>query len=428
MAIPLVSRKSGIFYGYWIVAATFFSALIFSGCGFYAFSLFVTPIETEFGWSRGQLMTALTIYFLVSGGTAPFVGRLVDRLGARMVMAAGALIAGTSFILLSLVQARWHFYASYTLTGLGMSASGMVPTTAVVSNWFERRRGTAIGIMSAGLGAGGLLLAPLIGGYLIPGFDWRITYRIMAGMVWLLIPIVLLVIRTRPEDLGLHPDGREEPEASSQASTATESSKGLTPLMAVATAAFWLTAISFLTHGFSEVTVLQNQVPYLEGAGFPIATAAGILGGVGLFSTIGKFGFGWLCDRMPVRYVCAIGLGLQLSGTVILMNVGPTTPMAVLWAYATIMGLGVGSWLPSMSMLVSTNFGLASYGAIFGMIGFSQSIGAATGPITAGYMYDTMGTYYWAFILLISSYVVSTLSVLMVRRPSALENRIEARA
>jgi MFS family permease len=413
------SGQRRAFYGYWVVAATFFSAFIFAGCSFYGFSLFVTPLETELSWTRREIMTALTIYFLTSGACGPLIGRLVDRFGPRVVMVSGALVSGTAFILLGQIQQLWEFYTIYLFIGAGMAATGIVPSTAVVSNWFRRRRGMAIGVMSAGLGAGGLVLAPLIGGAIIPALGWRIAYRVMAGFVWAIVPIVLLAIRTRPSDMGLQPDGDEERGDGAAPDQTTLTPPGMSPREAVATGAFWLTAVSFLTFGFSEVTVLQNQVPFLEGAGFPAALAAGALGGVGLWSTIGKFGFGWLCDRVPVKYVCAFGLALQLVGTIVLMNIGPDSSVALLWACALTMGLGVGSWLPAMSMLVSTNFGLASYGVIFGMISLVQAVGGATGPLTAGHLFDATGTYDLVFILLVGSYVVSTLSVLAVRRPPA---------
>lgn len=418
MAGHTQARRPTVFYGYWIVAATFLAAFVFAGCGFYAFSLFVTPLEAEFLWTRREVMTALTIYFIVSGASGPPVGRMVDRFGPRMVMVAGAVVAGAGFMLLGQVQELWQFYAIYFFIGAAMSATGIIPGTAVVSNWFRRRRGLAIGFMSAGLGAGGLILAPVIGGAVIPAMGWRAAYRMMAGLVWLIVPVALLVVRTGPEAMGLRPDdGRpgEDPQPVPSAPAA-----GLSPRDALSTGAFWFMAISFVTFGFSEVTIIQSQVPYLEETGFPVALAAGVLGGVGLWSTIGKFGFGWLCDRIPVKYVTAFGMGLQLAGTILLMNVGTDTSPAVLWAYALLMGLGIGSWVPSMSMLVSTNFGLASYGAIFGMIGLTQAIGAGTGPLLAGHLFDTLGNYELVFILLVGSYVVSTLSVLAVRRPAAM--------
>lgn len=364
-------------------------------------------------------MIALTILFLVGGMTAPFIGRVVDRYGARKVLASGAFIAGLGFVLLSLVHTLWHFYGGYVIVGVGMAATGMVPSTAVVSNWFKKRRGTAIGIMSSGLGAGGLALAPLMGGYLIPNFGWRASYLVLAVLTWVLIPLALLVIKTKPADMGLYPDGKQNSEAEAEAEASLSATGGLTLRMALATSSFWLIAVSFLAHGFSEVGVLQSQVPYLEDIGFPAAMAAGVLGGVGLWSLIGKFGFGWLCDRIQAKYACTIGLGLQFVGTIMLMSVRPASPQAIIWLYAVVIGLGIGSWLPTMSMLISTNFGLTAYGAIFGMTSLTQSIGAATGPLMAGYVHDTIGSYHWAFIIFLALYTVAVPTVLAVRRPKS---------
>ena len=416
------SKKPKVFYGYWIVVTAFFCAFIHSGCGFYAFSLFVTPLQADFGWGRGGIMIALTIFFLIGGVTAPYVGRLVDRYGAKKVLALGAAITGLGFVLLSLVQSLWHFYGGYIIVGVGMAATGMVPATTIVSNWFEKRRGTAIGIMSAGIGAGGFALAPLIGAYLIPNFGWRVSYFALALITWLLIPLVLLVIKTKPADMGLYPDGRQDSETVAETEALPSASEGLTLKMALATSSFWLIAVSFLANGFSEVGLLQNQVPYLVDVGFPLTTAATAYGVVGLWSLIGKFGFGWLCDRIQAKYACAIGFGVQLVGIIILMNVRPTAPPALLWLYAVVIGFGVGSWLPTMSMLISTNFGLAAYGTIFGMVTLAQSIGTSTGPLMAGYMYDTMGSYHWAFIIFLALFAVAIVTILAVRHPKSLQN------
>ncbi|MBW2053804.1 MAG: MFS transporter [Deltaproteobacteria bacterium] len=361
-SLPL--KKPKFFYGYWIVAVAFFCAFINSGCGFYAFSLFVSPLQKEFNWGRGEIMFALSIFFLIGGMSAPVVGRLVDRFGAKKVIASGAFICGLGFVLLSLTQTLRSFYASYIVAGIGMSGAGMVPATSLVSNWFDKRRGTAIGIMSGGIGAGGLVFAPLIGAYLIPHFGWRSTYLVLAVSTWIIIPLALLVLKTRPEDMGLSPDGRQGDRPVTAPGGSFSASQGLTLKMAIATFSLWIIAISFLAHGFCEVGILQTQVPYLKDIGFPLALASAAFGVVGLFSLLGKIFFGWLCDRIKAQYACAIGLGVELVGLLILLVVRPASPMAILWLYAVVMGLGVGSWLPTMSMLVSTNFGLAAYGTI----------------------------------------------------------------
>lgn len=367
-------------------------------------------------------MVAFTIFYLVQGVTSPFIGRLVDRYGARRVIATGAFISGLGFTLLSLTQNLWHFYGGYIIIAAGMSAIGTIPVTAAISNWFKKRRGTAIGIMSTGVGGGGFALAPLIGGYLIPNFGWRVSYLVLAFIIWVVvIPIALLVIKTKPEDMGLYPDGEQAPEVLDEVKTSLSDSTGLSLKTASATLGFWLIAISFLLNQFSHVGALQSQVPHLEDIGFPLATAATVLGGVGLASAIGKFGFGWLCDRIQAKYACAIGLSLQFIGIILLTSVDPASPPALIWLYAIIMGLGIGSWLPTMSMITSTNFGLASYGAIFGAVTLFNNIGAAIGPLTAGFIYDTMNTYQGAFIIFLSLYAVAIPAVLAVRRPKSLE-------
>ena len=417
----LLLKKPRVFYGYWIVVATFLCVFIFSGCGFYAFSLFVKPLQADLGWSRGEIMAAFTIWFLFMGVAAPFIGRVVDRHGARSVISTGAIMTGLGFVFLSQMNSLWHFYISYAVTGAGMAAIGYVPASAVVSNWFKKRRGLAIGIMSAGIGIGGLALAPLVGGYLIPNFGWRASYLALALVTWvLIIPLALLVIKTKPADMGLYPDGMEAPEAVATTTASLSASEGLSLRMTLATPAFWLIAITFLSSQFGQTGVLQNQVPHLQDIGFPAVTVATAFGGLGLASAIGKFGFGWLCDWIQAKYALCIGLGLQLVSIIVLINIRPASPLALIWLYTIMMGLGVGSWLPTMSIITSTNFGLASYGAIFGVISLAFAIGSALGPLTAGYMYDTMNTYYWAFVIFSALYLVAIPAILAVRRPKPL--------
>jgi MFS family permease len=225
------------------------------------------------------------------------------------------------------------------------------------------------------------------------------------------------VIKFRPADKGLYPDGEPAPAAADPATNQPSDTKGLTLTAAIATAAFWLIAISFLVGNFSQAGVLQTQVPHLADIGFPVALAAGALGAVGFGSTIGKFVFGWLCDQIPPKYAWAIGLTLQAGSLLILMSIKPTTPLPVIWLYTILIGLSAGAWLPTLSLLVSTSFGLRAYGTIFGAASFFQSIGVATGPLMMGYMFDTMGDYRLAYIIVLALHAIALPTVLVVRRP-----------
>jgi MFS family permease len=271
--------------------------------------------------------------------------------------------------------------------------------------------------MASGVGAGGLAMAPLVGGWLIPSFGWENSYLALAVItVVLVVPLALLVVKTRPADIGLHHDGLTTAEVK-EAEISFPAAKGITLKMALGTAALWLIALSYAVGNFSMNSVLQNQTPYLGDIGFPVAMAAGALGAVGLGSLVGKFIFGWLCDRIRASYAWALGLGLGLAAVVVLMTVGPESPVGLIWLYVIFIGLSAGSWLPTMSMIVSTNFGLTAYGAIYGVVTMAQSAGVAAGPPVAGYLYDMMGDYNVAFIVALGASVVAILAILAVRRP-----------
>ena len=413
------SKKPKVFYGYWIVLVAFLLFFIVGGAGYFAFSLFVRPLQLDLGWSRGEIMAAFTILFLITGLASPFTGKVVDRYGAKKVIAIGALLTGVGFIGLSAMRELWHFYISYAVIGAGMAAMGQIPATAIVSNWFQKKRGLAIGITSTGLGVGGFALAPLVGSYLIPEFGWRISYLALAILtVVLIIPLTLALVKTKPEDIGLYPDGLKTPDAIAVNNVSSApASAGLTLRMALTIPAFWLINISFLASSFSHVGTVQSQVPYLEDAGFSVATAAAALGVNGLASAIGKFIFGWLCDRMPPKYAWTVGLVIRLACIVVLMNVGQKSPMSMIWLYSALAGLGSGAWLPTMSMLASTSFGLASYGAIFGVMSLFQNVGMGTGPLLAGNIYDATNSYIDAFTIFVVLYAVAIPAILALRRP-----------
>lgn len=416
------SKKPKIFYGYWIILVCFLSLFILYGAGYFAFSLFIRPLQADLGWSRGEIMVAFTILFLIQGVASPFIGKVVDRYSAKKVIAIGALFTGIGFVILSMMHELWHFYIGYAVVGVGMAAMGQIPTTAVVSNWFKKKRGLAVGLMTTGAGAGGVL-APLFGSYLIPEFGWSVSYLTL-GIITaaVIIPLALIVIKTKPEDMGLHPDGADAPDVITvNKASLPPPSVGMTLRMAVATPAFWLINISFLASSFSHVGAVQSQVPYLEDVGFSVVFAAAALGVNGIISAFGKLGFGWLCDKMPPKYVWTLGLFIRLGCIVVLMNVGPKSPMAMIWLYSVLAGLGSGAWLPTMSILASTTFGMASYGAIFGVMSLFQNVGMATGPLLAGQIYDATNSYNAAFIIFAVLYAVAIPAILALRRPKLKE-------
>lgn len=412
-------RKPRIFYGYWLVAVGFVFMLLSYGCGSFVFSLFVNPLQSAFDWGRGQVMVGFTIFFTSQGLVSPLVGRFVDRFGSRAVIPLGAAAMGLGFLVVSQAHDLALFYVGYVLVGAGSCGMGIVPCSAVITAWFRRRRGAAVGIMSAGMGAGGLVMAPIVA-HLLQLYGPRTTYLTMAAIICAVsLPLSLLLIRNRPADLGLYPDGDPDDTAWQTTSASRHADvPSLSLKQASGTAALWFLGLSFFVSGFSNTGALHAPVPFLEDIGFPTATAAVALGTLGLGSATGKVFFGWLCDRVPPKRAAALGLGLQLAGILVLLSIRADSPLSLIWAYALLLGFGIGSWLPTMSVLVSSTFGLAYYGSVFGIIAFLESTGTSLSPLFAGMMFDATGTYYHAFVTFALLYAVAIPAVLLIRRPT----------
>ncbi len=406
------------FYGYYLVAVTFALMALFNGCGVFVFSLFVKPLEASLGWGRGEVMAGFTVFYAVIGVASPLVGRFVDRYGARPVIPVGALLMCLGFALVSRMSELTQFYLGYVIIGAGAAAMGPVPCSAVMSNWFKRRRGMALGLMSAGIGAGGVVMAPLIG-YMLSSSDWRAAYLFMGILIVAVgVPLSLGLIRTRPAEMGLYPDGDAAPSGHVAAGMRGQDEKsGCTLRQALCASAFWLVAVAFFFSNFSNMGAIQSSAPFLEDIGYPTATAASALGAIGFGSGSGKILFGWLCDRMRANRACAIGIALQLAGVLMLLTVRPDSPRILIAAYALVLGLGVGAWLPTLSMLASTSFGLLHYGAVFGALNLCQSLGTAGGPLFFGLVHDVTGSYLDAFVTAAVLLTASLPAILLVRKP-----------
>jgi MFS family permease len=415
-------KKPGAFHGYWILAACFVFCTVSSGSALAAFSFILKPLETDMGWNRTEMMAAFTVLLISMALTGPLVGWLAGRYGARGVISLGALLEAGGLVLLSQLQSLWQYYIGYAIVGVGVSAASQITTTFVVSQWFIRRRGLAIGIMSTGLCIPGIVYSFLVGVYLIPHFGWSTTYLVLAANVAvLIIPLALLIIRDKPSDMGLFPDGADGAPSLPvnkfpAAAASLSSSTGLSSKMALVTPAFWLMAAAFLLLS-THAAIGQTQTPYLDDMGFSVGIAAMSFSFSSAGSTFGMFFFGWLCDKIRVKFVTVIGLCILALGVVIFINIRTGSPVWMVWLYGIVFGFGAGCWLPTMSMLTSTTFGLSSYGAIFGMVSFFQSLGAGAGPFMAGAVYDATGTFRWAYILILVLVVLAIPIVLAIRRP-----------
>jgi len=410
------ARSPRIFYGYYLVAVTFVFMTLFNGSGTFVFSLFVRPLGAALGWGRAEVMAGFTIFYATMGLASPAVGRLVDRYGARAVIAAGALVMGLGFVLLSRMSTLYLFYLAYVIVGVGAAAMGPVPCSAIVTNWFTRNRGLALGLMAAGVGAGGVVMAPFIG-YMLSHYDWQQAYLSLAVvLVAVTVPLALVVVRTRPSDMGVYPDGARAPAGEEgQRNRRASAVSSLTLKQAAKTRVFWLISLAYACYGFGGGGVLQTAAPYLEDAGFATATAAALLGIYGAGSTVAKILSGRLCDRIQANRVFAIGSALLMSGILLLLTVRADSPLLLLWMCGALLGLGAGVWLPTLSVLASMHFGLSHYGAVLGALNICMSLALGFGPLLAGFLHDSTGSYVFALTVFAILLLLAIPSILLVR-------------
>ncbi len=270
-------KKGTVFYGYWILGAASLICMITVLASLNSFGIFVKPLQSALGWGRTPIMAGFTVMLALLGLTSPFAGRLLDRYGARKVMTSGVLIIITGLIVLGRMTSLTHFYLGCALLGIGSTASGPVGSSYLVSHWFKRRRGMAVGILSGGMSLSGILLVPVMAVYVLPAFGWRSTYFMIAALcAAILIPLLIFVVRTKPADLGLFPDGIEGAEGSGEAEdSGSIPIRGLSPRMALATSAFWFLALSLILN-HTHLGILQSVFPHLSDLGFPIGTVASV--------------------------------------------------------------------------------------------------------------------------------------------------------
>lgn len=407
---------SKIFYGWYIVAACFLLCFLFAGAGFYSFSIFIEPIEQEFGWNRAAISLTMSIYLVTGGLMGPVFGRLIQRFGPKRVIGVCAAGAGACFILVSLTRWLWYFYAIYALLAIMVCGMGVVPVASLLSNWFEKRRGTAIGISMVGISAGGLLLAPMVGLVTVT-LGWKAAFVIIGLMVWIIaLPVTFLVIRDRPQEKGLLPDGDSCPDGRdcSGETPGDIVAPGWTAEAAFRSRAFWCIFVSFFLTPMAQMGVLQHQVPLIMDTGASQAAAAAALGVTAGVGGLGKLSFGRISDIWPFRYAVLLSFGLQALSVLLLLYT--QTPVMV-WVYAVCFGFSMGGVIVLLPLVVGHFWGLLSYGVLLGVLWIANSLGGALGTYASGFVYDYTGNYRYALYLFVAAYIVSIVFFFLAGNP-----------
>jgi MFS family permease len=404
------------FYG-WIVIGVTFVTMAIGVNARTSFSLFFPSIIDEFGWQQGVTAGAFSFGFLASAVVSPLIGRTMDRFGPRTVMEAGVALMGAGMLLAPLTTQPWHLYLTIgVMVGAGSVCLGYSGQSLFLPNWFNRRRGLAIGLAFAGVGIGSVTLLPWVQ-HMIVQTGWRTACTAMGITILVVLAPINLLLRKRPQDIGLEPDGDAAPSPS-----ATPVSNVIDPAWvaidwtlgkAARTARFWWISLGYFCGLYIWYAVQVHQTKFLLDIGFSPAVGVWSLGAVSLLGIPGQIALGHVSDRIGREWVWAIscaGFAICFAALVALKYY-PVLPLVYLMVLTQgALGYGLTS---IMGAVVVEIFQGKHYGSIFGTIMLAALAGGAAGPWVTGVLHDFFGDYTIAFAIGIG---VSALSAIAIWR------------
>ena len=390
------------FYGWVIVAVVFLAEFAAASVGTLTMPLFFGAMEESLGWSLTQLVGAVTAQGLAYIAIAPFLGVLLDRVGARPIMLFGAVSAGVGLLLLMGVQEVWQFWVLYAIVGaLGLHELGQFTGPVVVAKWFIQKRGRAMAIATLGTTVGAMVMAPVIG-FLIDSFGWRQAWGILGiGMLVIMVPPILLFVRRQPEDLGLLPDGDTIQREGGL--DALHGERNVAPVEitwtlkeAVKTRALWALIIASNFYGLATTVVVIHTVPFFTlQEGMSAQNAAYILTLRLVAATLSRLIWGFLVEKIPAHYC--------MAGTILSRSLGSISLIWVPYPYNIVTLLVTSTFGGAMGILqpvaFANYFGRTFFGTIQGTMKPFLSISSLLGPIIIAIMFDMTGTFDLAFLL-----------------------------
>lgn len=413
--IARLAARLPFFYG-WLVVGVVFVTMALCVNARTAFSLLFPPILDEFGWERGVTAGAFSFGFIVSAVLSPLLGKLMDRRGPRFVMEIGIAATAAGLLLATFSSEPWHVYVTLgMLVGAGTTFTGYTGQALFLPNWFVRRRGLALSVAFAGVGFGSIVMLPALQAF-VERSGWRAGCTLLGVLVLVVLVPLNLLLRRRPEDIGLAPDGDPDTPAAAQARRVNVVDPAWAAIdwtlpRAMRTARFWWIAVAYFAALFAWYAVQVHQTQYLVETGFGPQEAAWALGAVSLAGVPGQIALGWLSDRIGREIVWAIGnLGFFL--TYVALLVLPAYPNGAL-LYAMVIAQGaLGYGMTSVVGAIPAEiFESRHYGPIFGTLMLSALAGGAMGPWFMGFVHDRTGSYALGFWVAIGCTLLSAFAI-----------------
>ncbi|MDR3498636.1 MAG: MFS transporter [Parvibaculum sp.] len=385
--------RAGVFYGWYVVAATMAVMTVASGLGFYNLSVYLNAFVSHGGFSVSAASGATACFFIASGIAGLAVGALIERFDVRWVLTAGALICSLAMFASGHVNALWQLYGFYVLFGVGYACCALIPGTTLVARWFARRRSLALSVASTGLSLGGILLTPLSARLIAHlGFAGAAPWFALVFMLGI-VPIAWLAIRPSPYAIGLGMDGDPiDLDASGQLRPAD----GIDYADAIRSRFFILMTLAFIFAMMAQVGAISHQFNLVAGrsgsestAGLAVAVMAGA-------SIVGRLAGGWALAYISSRYfVLALSVGQGAALILFAFAQGK-----VLLVVSALFGCTVGNLLMMQPLMLAEAFGLKAYGRVFSFNQLFMVTGVASGPAVMGLLYARAGNYENAYLVM----------------------------
>ena len=385
------STKARVYYGWIIVAVATLALVVSNGLSIGGIPVFYRSIREDFvasGAVAGDqaesfIAFCASLTFLCSGLISPLAGWLIQKFPLKNVMLFGCVLLGSGLVMHATANSAALVYTARIMMGISLGFVGVLPSVVLVSNWFVRRRGMALGILLTGTSLGGVVIPP-IATPLIERFGWRTAMLIVSLIIWLILaPAITFLVRSKPADIGLLPDGDGEQRGDSHGA----GSDGLTFAEAISTPTFWIFALGAALVFYPIFVTSQQLILQTAKIGFTPWQSTLVLSGLFAVSVAGKFLFGYLSDKFaPVR-VILLCTTVMFASTFLLLNLNTTTALLFLVPF----GLGYGGTFVLIQRLSADFFGQRDYPKILGAITIGETLGAVVGGLLTGWLADRYG-------------------------------------
>ncbi|MFT7244714.1 MAG: OFA family oxalate/formate antiporter-like MFS transporter [Candidatus Azotimanducaceae bacterium] len=413
-----------IYYGYWLIAAAFVAQFIAMGMQNYVIGPFMVPMSTELDWTRTEFTLSRTIGQLVMAFTGFVIGAWVDQHGARRFMLIGTVILSAALYASSFIEHLWQWIVvNGLILTLGASLLGNLVVNVTLSKWFVDFRGRAVAFAAMGISGAGIILTPFCS-WAIDEFGWRDAWQVLSLTCLLLVIPAALAMRRRPEDFGLHPDGRsaDEIDRGLGQKALDDFNNSLTRREALRTSTFYMLVVAFGLFVITIQVMLLQTVPFMTDAGFDRNTAALMITVASIPALLSKPFWGWLIDGLDAKPLAAISAGATGLSLFIIVFAAQSQSLTGLIVGFGLMGIGWGGMIPLQEVIWASFFGRRYLGAVRSAALPLTLLITASSPLATSYYYDVVGNYDGAILTVGVLNLISAGLIMLLKKPGQIES------